>query len=344
MKLSDFNYDLPENQIARFPAEQRDHSRLLVYHRDNKVIEHKYFYDLPDYLSSDDFLVVNTTRVMKARLFGQKAQTGGKFELLLLKEIEPGLWESLVKPGRGMNLGVELSFETEGVSAEVVEVHPDGSRTLRFSPAESVYRLMDSQGEIPLPPYFQRSPVESDYTRYQTVYNNTAGSVAAPTAGLHFTEDILARLKTRGIEIVEVLLDIGWGTFQPVRESDPRKHKIESETYHISPESARKIIELKQDGKNLTAIGTTSVRALESWYQHSGGSLEPMSRATDLYIYPPYEFKLVDKLVTNFHLPKSTLLMLVSALAGRENILRAYREAVESGYRFFSYGDCMVIL
>jgi len=344
MKLSDYDYQLPESQIARFPAEQRDHSRLLVYHRTTHQIEHKNFFNLPDLLTPDDFLVVNTTRVTKARLYGNKARTAGKFELLLLRELQPGLWESLVKPGRGMNPGIELEFDNTDITAEVIEVHPDGSRTLRFNSPERVPELMDSQGEIPLPPYFQRSPVESDYTRYQTVYNNTAGSVAAPTAGLHFTEGTLKSLKTRGIEIVEILLDIGWGTFQPVRESDPRQHKIESETYHINNEAAHKISELKQRGKNLVAIGTTSVRALESWHRHTEGRLEPCSRATDLYIYPPYEFKLVDKLVTNFHLPQSTLLMLVSAFASRENILNAYREAVKSGYRFFSYGDCMVIL
>lgn len=344
MKLSDFDYNLPEDQIAKYPAQKRDQSRLLVYDRKADSILHKHFHDLPDFLSEDDFLVVNVTRVIRARLFGHKANTGGKFELLLLRDLKNGRWESLVKPGRGMNPGTELRFDGFAIDAKVVEVHPDGSRTLQFDPPEKVFELMENQGVIPLPPYIQRAPEEEDYQRYQTVYNRQSGSVAAPTAGLHFTPEVLQKIRDKDIEIVELVLDIGWGTFQPVREDDPRKHKIESETYHISEETAAKIKALKKQGKNLVAVGTTSVRALESWYNHTEGRLEPTSRETNLFIYPPYEFKLVDKLVTNFHLPKSTLLMLVSAFAGREKILEIYNEAVEKGYRFFSYGDSTLIL
>jgi S-adenosylmethionine:tRNA ribosyltransferase-isomerase len=344
MKLTDFDYRLPEKQIAKYPAHKRDHSRLLVYDRQNGRVLHKNFYDIEEFLSQDDFLVINTTRVLKARLFGNKAGTGGKFELLLLREIEEGLWESLVKPGRGMNPGIGLFFGDFPISAHVRNVHAEGSRILQFEPPDKVYDLMENQGVIPLPPYIQRQPEESDYERYQTVYNYYRGSVAAPTAGLHFTAELLASIKNKGIEIVETVLDIGWGTFQPVRVDDPRKHQIESEKYRIETETALKIKELREKGKNLVAVGTTSVRALESWYGHTEGRLEPVSRDTDLFIYPPYQFKLVDKLITNFHLPKSTLLMLVSAFAGRENILRIYNEAVAEGYRFFSYGDSMIIL
>jgi S-adenosylmethionine:tRNA ribosyltransferase-isomerase len=344
MKLTDYDYPLPEKQIAFYPAQKRDHSRLLVYNRASDKAAHKYFSDLPEFLTSDDFLVVNSTRVLKARLFGYKAKTGGKIELLLLRQLCEGVWESLVKPGRGMNPGIVLEFEGSGISAMVKEVHPDGSRSLAFDPPDKVYDLMDQQGIIPLPPYIRREVEDSDYDRYQTVYNHDPGSVAAPTAGLHFTRDLLQQITAKGIGVVELALDIGWGTFQPVREDDPRKHKIESETYHISPQSAKKIAQLKKQGKKLVAIGTTSVRALESWHRQGNGTLEPLSRETDLFIYPGYEFKLVDKLVTNFHLPKSTLLMLVSAFAGRENILRLYNQAVNKGYRFFSYGDSMLIL
>jgi S-adenosylmethionine:tRNA ribosyltransferase-isomerase len=344
MKLSDYDYNLPEEQIAKYPAQQRDHSRLLVYDRKTDSIFHKHFHDLPDFLDANDFLIINVTRVIRARLFGHKAKTGGKFELLLLRDLKNGRWESLVKPGRGMNSGTELKFNGFPINARVVEVHPDGSRTLQFDPEERVFELMENQGIIPLPPYIQRAPEEDDYKRYQTVYGHQPGSVAAPTAGLHFTPEVLQKIRNKGIEVVELVLDIGWGTFQPVREDDPREHKIESETYYISSSAADKIKTLKGQGKNLVAVGTTSVRALESWYHHTNGSLDPISRETDLFIYPPYEFKLVDKLVTNFHLPESTLLMLVSAFAGRERILAIYKEAVKEGYRFFSYGDSMVIL
>lgn len=344
MKLADFDYDLPQGRIAFYPAQKRDLSRLLVYSRSSQEVFHKYFADLPDFLNENDFLVVNSTRVLKARLFASKAKTGGKVELLLLKPLHEGLWESLVKPGRGMRAGLELRFEENNISAKVIAVQPDGSRLLEFNPPHKVYDLMESIGAIPLPPYIRREPEDSDYDRYQTVYNRNPGSVAAPTAGLHFTMELMQQIKDKGIEIVELVLDIGWGTFQPVREEDPRQHNLESERCQIGPRTAARIKKLKQMGKNLVAVGTTSVRALEGWYQHTGGQLEPAQMNTDLFIYPPYQFKLVDKLVTNFHLPKSTLLMLVSAFAGREQIMSLYRQAVEKGYRFFSYGDSMLIL
>jgi S-adenosylmethionine:tRNA ribosyltransferase-isomerase len=344
MKLSDFDYHLPESQIAEYPAESREKSRMLVYNRSSHQVEHRQFADIDEYIRPEDFLVVNNTRVMRARLFGHKKATGGKVELLLLKQFEEGLWHSLVKPGRGLTEGVEIEFESGSVTAEVTAVHPDGSRTLRFKPANKVFDLMDTEGLIPLPPYIQRAPQENDYERYQTVYSSRRGSVAAPTAGLHFTPEILGKIRAREVEIVEINLDIGWGTFQPVRVEDPRRHTIETETYRVSPEASKKISDLGKAGKNLLAVGTTSVRTLESWYRQTDGSLSAHSDETDLYIYPPFEFKLVDKLLTNFHLPKSTLLMLVAAFAGREEILEVYREAVAEGYRFFSYGDCMLIL
>jgi len=299
---------------------------------------------LPEFLTSDDFLVVNATQVFRARLFGTKAVSGGKCELLLLKEHEHGLWSSLVKPGRGMARGTELLFPNVTITAIVTEVMPDGTRLLAFHPPDSVPELMNKIGEIPLPPYIDRPAEPLDSERYQTVYARVPGSVAAPTAGLHFTPELLCGLKGKGIEIIELSLNIGWGTFQPVREQDIRMHKMEKEQYCITSQTAARIETLRDSGKKLVAVGTTSVRALESWFIHTNGKLTPLSRATDLFIYPPYQFKLVDKLLTNFHLPQSSLLMLVSAFAGRENILRVYRCAVEAGYRFFSYGDCMLIL
>lgn len=344
MNLSDFDYHLPQSQIAEHPAESREKSRMLVYERDSRRIEHRFFKDIVEYVSPEDFLVVNNTRVMQARLFGHKKATGGKVELLLLKQLEEGIWHSLIKPGKSLREGIEIEFESDSITAEVTAVHSDGSRTLRFKPTNKVFDLMNTEGLIPLPPYIQRAPQENDYERYQTVYSSQRGSVAAPTAGLHFTPEILRKIKAKEVDIVEINLDIGWGTFQPVRVEDPREHKIETETYRVSPEASRKISELRKAGKSLLAVGTTSVRTLESWYRQTEGKLCAHSDETDLYIYPPFEFKLVDKLLTNFHLPKSTLLMLVAALAGRQEILDVYHEAVEEGYRFFSYGDCMLIL
>ncbi len=346
MKISDYDYHLPEEQIAAHPSEKRDQSRLLIYNRAEDRIDHRHFADIVDYLDENDFLVINVTQVMKARLFGHKPETGGKFELLLFKELKPGVWESLAKPGRKMKSGTRLAFDNTDISAEVVSENDDGTRIIKFDQPRHALQLMESQGIIPLPPYIQKQrEVESaDYERYQTVYASQPGSVAAPTAGLHFTNELLDKIRHKGIDMVKIVLDIGWGTFSPVRSSDPREHKMESEVFRIDSEAARRIREFKHQGKNLVAVGTTSVRALESWHKATDGKLDAYSGETDLFIYPPYEFKLVDKLITNFHLPKSTLLMLVAAFAGRENMLEAYNQAVAKGYRFFSYGDSMFIL
>jgi len=346
MKTSDYDYHLPEEQIASYPSDERDQSRLLVYNRAENRIDHRHFGNIIDYLDRDDFLVINTTRVMRARLFGYKPKTSGKFELLLFKQLEPGIWEALAKPGRKLKPGTTLAFEDSDVSAEVVSENDDGTRVIKFSPPDRVTELMESRGIIPLPPYIQkqRQVDDSDYERYQTVYASQPGSVAAPTAGLHFTPELLDRIRAKGIEIENIVLDIGWGTFSPVRSDDPREHKMESEHFQIKSNTAERIKNLKQQGKRLVAVGTTSVRALESWYAATDGALEEYSGDTEMFIYPPYEFKLVDKLITNFHLPKSTLLMLVAALTGREVILSVYNQAVQKGYRFFSYGDSMFIL
>ena len=344
MKTSDFDYRLPDELIAQTPAEPRDHSRLLVLPRSASRIEHRRFYDLPEWLRPGDVMVFNDSRVFPARLHGKKTDTGARVELLLLHRQGPSTWKALVRPGRRMRAGA--AFEVAGadgpmVSGEVVEVEPDGSRVVRLSDEDGAHRL----GVVPLPPYI-REPL-ADAERYQTVYSRIAGSVAAPTAGLHFTEALLDRIRERGVETVFVTLHVGAGTFQPIRGERLEDHRMHEESVALSSSAAAAIESARRDGRDVIAVGTTVVRALESRAAvHDGrvAALAPGRWRTDLFIRPGHPFRLVTRLLTNLHTPGSTLVALVAAFAGRERLLAAYEEAVTRGYRFFSYGDAMLIL
>jgi len=337
MRADDFDYQLPKGLIAQHPVEPRDHARLMVLHRGSGTLEHRRFYELPRYLREGDVLVVNESKVFPARLLGRRS-SGGKVELLLLRRLEGDLWEALARPGRRVRPGEKLYFG-EGVTGEVVERTEDGKRVVKFSgDLEALRRL----GQVPLPPYIRRPPVPEDEERYQTVYAKVEGSVAAPTAGLHFTEELLGKLREEGVRIVPVVLHVGPGTFRPV-EGEVSEHRMEPEYYEITGEAADAINEARGRGGRVVAVGTTSVRVLETVADEEG-RVRPGRGLTELFIYPPYRFKAVDVLITNFHLPRSTLLMLVAAFAGRERVLEAYGEAVRLGYRFYSYGDAMLIL
>jgi S-adenosylmethionine:tRNA ribosyltransferase-isomerase len=341
MKTSDFDYDLPQEMIAQTPAEPRDHSRLMVVSRSDGTIGHHHFYDLPDLLRRDDLLVFNDSRVMPARLYGRRTGSGGKVEILLLRRISPGVWRALVRPGRRMRAGT--TFEVDGgadsgkVSGEIVQVEPDGTRLVKLSGEEHLHDV----GVVPLPPYIHE-PLK-DAERYQTVYSRIEGSVAAPTAGLHFTVPTLERLGDLGIETVFVTLHVGWDSFRPVDEDDPASHEMHSEYWELSQEAADAINRARSEGRRIVSVGTTAVRLLES-AAHEQGSLAAGSGWADLLILPGYRFRVVDALLTNFHLPKSTLLMLTSALAGRDLVFHAYHEAIAHNYRFYSFGDAMLIL
>ena len=340
MKTDDFDYHLPEELIAQTPVEPRDHSRLMVLDRASGNFEHRRFYDLPDYLRPGDVLVFNDSRVIPARLYATRA-SGGSAELLLLRRLEPGRWDALVKPGRRMRQGdtFEASRDGRRITGEVVEVHEDGSRTVELSGEEH----LDVLGAVPLPPYIHE-PL-ADPERYQTVYAKTRGSVAAPTAGLHFTPQLLDKLRSQGVETVFVTLHVGLGTFRPVTVDDPESHKMHPEYWELSPDAAEAIGKAKSEGRRVISIGTTAVRLMEQAAAVSvDPNVSPGSGWADIFIYPGYRFQLVDALVTNFHLPKSTLLMLTSALAGRDRLLSAYQEAASQGYRFYSFGDAMLIL
>ena len=340
MKTDDFDYHLPEELIAQTPVEPRDHSRLMVLDRASGNLEHRRFYDLPDYLRPGDVLVFNDSRVIPARLYATRA-SGGSAELLLLRRLEPGRWDALVKPGRRMRQGdtFEASRDGRRITGEVVEVHEDGSRTVELSGEEH----LDVLGAVPLPPYIHE-PL-ADPERYQTVYAKTRGSVAAPTAGLHFTPQLLDKLRSQGVETVFVTLHVGLGTFRPVTVADPESHKMHPEYWELSPDAAEAIGKAKSEGRRVISIGTTAVRLMEQAAAVSvDPNVSPGSGWADIFIYPGYRFQLVDALVTNFHLPKSTLLMLTSALAGRDRLLSAYQEAASQGYRFYSFGDAMLIL
>ena len=341
MKTSDFDYELPEELIAQTPAEPRDHSRLLVLSRDARRIEHRRFYELTEWLRPGDVMVFNDSRVFPARLHGRKTDTGSRVELLLLHRREPSTWKALVRPGRRMRVGA--AFEVAGadgtaLSGEVVEVEADGSRVVRLSDDDKVRRL----GVVPLPPYI-REPL-ADAERYQTVYGRITGSVAAPTAGLHFTEALLDRVQAIGIETVFVTLHVGWDSFRPVQHEDPSRHELHSEHWDLSPEAALAINRAKAEGRRVVSVGTTAVRLLEHAATLDGDPLRAGSGWADLMILPGHEFRVVDALVTNFHLPRSTLLMLTSAFSGRDLVLSAYREAVRLRYRFYSFGDAMLIV
>lgn len=340
MKTSDFDYFLPEELIAQTPVYPRDSSRLLVYDREKKKIEHKHFYDIKNYLKKGDVLVRNNTRVLPARMFGY-TKNGGKVEVLLLKRFNLNEWEVLVKPGKKARVGAKLTLSEE-LSLEVISnIEETGSRVVRFDYNGVFEDIIARIGEMPLPPYITEKL--KDQNRYQTVYAKEDGSAAAPTAGLHFTDKLLEEIKEMGVEVVDVLLHVGLGTFRPVKSEDILSHHMHSEYYEIDEKACEIINKAKKEGRRIIAVGTTSVRTLES-ASDEFGFVKPTKDNTEIFIYPSYKFKCVDCLITNFHLPKSTLIMLVSALATREEILDLYKVAVEEKYRFFSFGDACLIL
>ena len=340
MKTSDFYYDLPKELIAQSPAECRSASRLLVYNRATKSIEDKVFSDIMDYLNPGDVLVRNTTRVIPARLYGTRPETGGKMEFLLLRRIDEKHWECLVKPGRRAKVGLTFKISDE-LSATVTEMREDGNRIIRLNYDGIFEEILDQLGEMPLPPYITHKL--KDKNRYQTVYAKNEGSAAAPTAGLHFTKELLEKVKEKGVNIAHVTLHVGLGTFRPVKVDDVESHHMHSEFYIVEEDQAKLINDTKKAGKRVIAVGTTSCRTLES-ATGEDGILKSGSGWTEIFIYPGYHFKMIDALITNFHLPESTLVMLVSALAGKENIMHAYETAVQEKYRFFSFGDAMIII
>lgn len=334
-----FDYELPKEFIAQTPVEPRDHSRLLVYNRQTDSIQHRHFYNLPEYLRAGDVLVINETRVLPARLMGRR-ETGGIIELLLLNRREKDIWETLARPGRRIRPGERLIF-SEKLSADVLRILEDGGRLVRFNYEGIFEEILDELGQMPLPPYITERL--EDKERYQTVYSKENGSAAAPTAGLHFTPELLEVIKGMGVKIVPVLLHVGLGTFRPVKVADVSQHKMHSEYYSVSAQAAKSINEAKAAGGRIFSVGTTSTRVLETACGEDG-LIKAQSGWTDIFIYPGYKFKCVDCLITNFHLPQSTLLMLVSALCSREKILEIYEEAKREKYRFFSFGDAMLIL
>jgi S-adenosylmethionine:tRNA ribosyltransferase-isomerase len=361
LSLSDYDYDLPPELIAQTPIEPRDHSRLMVVHRADRRIEHRRFSDLPEYLRPGDVMVFNDSRVFPARTYGKRKGTGKKIELLLLARQSPCVWQALVKPGKYMRVGAEFKLSGGGhaIEGEVIEVHDDGSRTVRLSSEEH----LDDIGVVPLPPYISEPLTDSE--RYQTVYSREKGSVAAPTAGLHFTPELLQKIRSIGVETAFVTLHVGWGTFRPVESDDVSEHDMHSEFFVIGEQAADTINHAKHEGRRIITIGTTAARLLEhaanlvvdektvkcpvrpelvEGQSKQDKVLEPTSGWADIFIYPGYEFRVVDTLVTNFHLPKSTLLMLVSALADRDLVFQAYKEAIDHRYRFYSFGDAMLIL
>ncbi len=339
MKVSDFNYNLPEELIAQVPIKKRDESRLMVLDKKNKTIEHKIFRDIIDYLNPGDVLVRNNTKVIPARIYGKK-ETGANVEFLLLNNIEGDIWESIVRPGNKLHIGAKVIFGDGLLKAEILDTMPGGTRKVKFSYKGIFNEILDKIGLMPLPPYIHEELKEKD--RYQTVYAKYNGSAAAPTAGLHFTPELLKRIEEKGVSIANVTLHVGIGTFRPVKEETVEAHEMHSEHFYIKQEDAEKINRAKKSGNRVIAVGTTSCRVIES-IADENGLVQETEGDTKIFIYPGYKFKCLDSLITNFHLPQSTLLMLVSALAGREFILRAYEEAVKERYRFFSFGDAMFI-
>jgi len=340
MKTRDFYYDLPPELIAQTPIERRDASRLLVLNKETGEREHRHFYDLPSYLQKGDCLILNDSRVLPARLLGQRLPGGGACEVLLLIDRGDKVWECLVRPGKKMRPGARLTFGNGELTAEVVEEVSGGNRLVRFHYEGIFLEVLERLGKMPLPPYIKEEL--QDKERYQTVYSKVSGSAAAPTAGLHFTKDLLEQIAAMGVGIGYVTLHVGLGTFRPVKEDEITQHEMHSEYCVIPAETADLINRTKQSGGRVICVGTTSCRTLESWAEEDG-TVRPSAGWTDIFIYPGYRFKVMDCLVTNFHLPESTLVMLVSALAGREHILFAYEEAVREKYRFFSFGDAMFI-
>ena len=339
MELSEFYYDLPKELIAQTPLEKRDESRLMVLDKNTGKITHKVFKDIIDYLEPGDCLVRNNTKVIPARLYGKK-ETGANVEFVLLKNIEGDIWEAMVRPGNKLHIGTKVIFGDGLLTAEILDTMQDGTRKVKFSYDGIFNEILDQIGLMPLPPYIHESLKEND--RYQTVYAKYDGSAAAPTAGLHFTNELLQELEKKGIVISNVTLHVGIGTFRPVKEKNIEEHHMHTEHYYIKEEDAEKINKAKREGHRVIAVGTTSCRTIET-VADENGFVKECEGDTSIYIYPGYKFKCLDGLITNFHLPESTLLMLVSALAGKENIMNAYKEAVNEKYRFFSFGDAMFI-
>ena len=341
MKTSDFFYDLPEELIAQDPLEDRTASRLLVLNRETGAVEHKIFSDVIDYLNEGDCLVINNTRVIPARLIGEKEGTGGKVEVLLLKRRANDVWETLVKPGKKLRPGARVTFGDGRLKAEILEIAEEGNRLVRFYYEGIFEEILDSLGEMPLPPYITHKL--EDKEMYQTVYAKYDGSAAAPTAGLHFTKELLSKIEEKGIKIASITLHVGLGTFRPVKVDDVNNHHMHTEWYEVNAEAADIINETKRNGGRVICVGTTSCRTIES-VADENGYMKAKTGETDIFIYPGYKFKVMDGLITNFHLPESTLVMLVSAFAGKENVLSAYETAVKERYRFFSFGDAMILI
>ena len=339
MRTEDFDYNLPEELIAQHPADKRDFSRLMVVDRKTGKREDKHFYDIIDYLNEGDLLVMNDTRVIPARLFGHREGKEEKIEVFLLENIEDDKWEGLVKPGKKMKIGTKCIFSDE-LSLEVIDIKEDGNRVVEFFYDGIFQEILDRLGNMPLPPYIKEKL--KDKERYQTVYSKNPGSVAAPTAGLHFTKELLKKIEEKGVKLAYITLNVGLGTFRPVKVDDVKNHKMHSEFYQISKETADLINETKKNNKRIISTGTTTTRTLESVYKKNG-QIKEDSGWTDIFIYPGFEFNVIDCQITNFHLPKSTLIMLVSALASKEIILDAYKDAVDKKYRFFSFGDAMFL-
>ena len=340
MKVTEFDYELPEELIAQTPIEKRDESRLMVLNRKNNTIEHKTFKNIIDYLEPGDCLVRNNTKVIPARIYGKK-ETGANIEFLLLNNIEGDIWETIVRPGNKLHIGTKVIFGDGLLTAEILDTMPGGTRKVLFTYKGIFNEILDKIGLMPLPPYIHEELKEKD--RYQTVYAKYEGSAAAPTAGLHFTNELLEKIEQKGIDIANVTLHVGIGTFRPVKEDTVEAHEMHSEHFYIKQEDCDKINKAKKNGKRVIAVGTTSCRVLETIANPENGTVEPIEGDTQIFIYPGYTFKCIDGLITNFHLPQSTLLMLVSALAGKEYIMKAYNEAVQEKYKFFSFGDAMFI-
>lgn len=345
MKLSDFRYPLPRNLVAKHPVSPRDHSRLMVLDRATETIEDRKFYDIADFLEKGDCLVVNETRVFQARLYGKKEKTNARIEVFLLRELnaEENIWDVIVDPARKVRIGNKIFFDDGKLWCEVIDNTTSRGRTVRFNHKGDFFKIIERIGLTPLPPYIKREPTNKDKDSYQTVYARVLGAVAAPTAGLHFTKPLLKKLQKKGVKLAPVVLHVGLGSFRAVEVEDLTKHKMDSEYYEIPSDSAHIINKAIDAKKNVMVVGTSACRAVESSVT-SDGHVKPARGWTDKFIFPPYDFKITDQLVTNFHLPESTLLMLVSAFTGHEFMMRSYKRAIKEGYRFYSYGDAMIIL
>ena len=342
-KLGDFNYSLPKKFIAQYPEARRDHSKLMVVHKDSGEIEHRKFHNIVDYMRKNDLLVVNNTKVFPARLFATKDRTDAKVEVFLLRELSDNLWEVMVRPARKVRIGNKLVF-TKDLMCDVIDNTVSGGRVVRFEHEKGdFHKIIDKIGTSPLPPYINREADKNDKKRYQTVYASSKGAVAAPTAGLHFTDGLISKLKNKGVKIETVTLHIGLGTFRPVQVEDLNRHQMDSEYFEVSTDTSMAINQARKRHRKIIAVGTSTVRALET-IAISGFQVTPKRGWTDKFIYPPYEYKMVDRVITNFHSPQSTLLMMVSAFAGRKLIKKAYLEAKKNDYRFLSYGDAMIII